>query len=227
MHVAGALRSITVASRARGSPCRGRCLLEADGSLEIDASLLGSMSDSNGTFVGAPPSSPTAPVPGQQPSNSRPLGSSVAFANNHSRASDLPSRLLRNQSSSSNTTFPLSSPIFPQNATFDDQPAPILYCPCNCTYVSAACCLSSIVWEDASKQIPMKPPANNATVCCDAGTGKWMSKATGCAALPATSTAAGLSPSGGSTGGFVNVGSVPWSGNRVPHEVEHYHDPDG
>ena len=48
-------------------------------------------------------------------------------------------------------------------------------CPCNCTYVSHACCLSpdGIVFEDRGQKVhtAIQPP--NGTVCCDGATGNW------------------------------------------------------
>ena len=48
-------------------------------------------------------------------------------------------------------------------------------CPCNCTYVSEACCLSTtgVVFEDVSKKINTTLQAPNGSVCCDHQTGKW------------------------------------------------------
>ncbi|CAD6584614.1 MAG: hypothetical protein ASARMPREDX12_001710 [Alectoria sarmentosa] len=48
-------------------------------------------------------------------------------------------------------------------------------CPCNCTYISPACCLSTkgIVWEDPTEKLAMTVQAPNGSVCCDETTGKW------------------------------------------------------
>lgn len=50
-----------------------------------------------------------------------------------------------------------------------------LSCPCNCTYVSHACCLSGdgIVAEDASQEMATTQLPPNGTVCCDSTTGDW------------------------------------------------------
>ncbi|KAI4237333.1 MAG: hypothetical protein LQ349_001917, partial [Xanthoria aureola] len=50
-----------------------------------------------------------------------------------------------------------------------------LSCPCNCTYVSHACCLSGdgIVAEDASQEIVTTQLPPNGSTCCDGETGKW------------------------------------------------------
>lgn len=52
---------------------------------------------------------------------------------------------------------------------------PMLVGPCNCTYVSAACVLSTtgIVYEDPSAKINTVVGAPNGTVCCDGTTGLW------------------------------------------------------
>lgn len=52
-------------------------------------------------------------------------------------------------------------------------------CPCNCTYVSEACCLSTtgIVFEDPIKKINTTLQAPNSSVCCDHQTGQWANAA--------------------------------------------------
>lgn len=57
----------------------------------------------------------------------------------------------------------------------DSVMSPMLVAPCNCTYVSAACVLSTtgIVYEDASAKIDTVVGAPNGTVCCDGTTGLW------------------------------------------------------
>ena len=81
-------------------------------------------------------------------------------------------------SSNNSSTPPPEYAIF--NDTAPDDSAP-LNCPCNCTYVSAACCLSQngIVYEDPSMQIPMDPLPGNATICCNERTGHWIWKSSG------------------------------------------------
>lgn len=63
-----------------------------------------------------------------------------------------------------------------------DQPYPqhTFACPCNCTYVSPACCLlgSGLVWEDVAEKLPMTVQAPNGSVCCDETTGKWRNSST-------------------------------------------------
>ena len=96
-------------------------------------------------------------------------------------------------------------------------PSPTFYCPCNCTYVSAACCLSysHIVHEDASRyQIPMDPLPEDSPVCCDPNSGLWLPKPSiECERLAAANVSAD---------GFVGLGSVKWdphsgsSRNRPP-----------
>lgn len=48
-------------------------------------------------------------------------------------------------------------------------------CACNCTYVSAGCCLSNdgIVWEDPAAKAPLMVQPPNATTCCDGTTGRF------------------------------------------------------
>lgn len=54
-------------------------------------------------------------------------------------------------------------------------PGLALECPCNCTYVSPACCLSTdgVVFEDPSEKSPLGVQAPNRSVCCDEMTGGW------------------------------------------------------
>lgn len=54
-------------------------------------------------------------------------------------------------------------------------PGLALECPCNCNYVSPACCLSidGVVFEDPSEKSPLGVQAPNRTVCCDGMTGGW------------------------------------------------------
>ena len=103
-----------------GNDCRGRCLLNADGTLEVAAT------PDNTTF----------------------------------------------------TSATLNSTIF--NSTVFDSTAfsstiPDLTCPCNCTYVSRACCLSTtgIVFEDSAMKIDTVVQAPNGSVCCNHQTGNW------------------------------------------------------
>ena len=51
-----------------------------------------------------------------------------------------------------------------------------LSCPCNCTYVSRACCMSEdgIVAEDATQEIVTTQLPPNGTVCCDGTTGNFV-----------------------------------------------------
>lgn len=92
---------------------------------------------------------------------------------------------------------------------------PMLVGPCNCTYVSAACVLSTtgIVYEDPSAKINTLVGAPNGTVCCDGTTGLWKTStvvrdAPGANPLcPAASTAGA---------GAVQVGTSGSGGGNVP-----------
>ena len=72
----------------------------------------------------------------------------------------------------SNTTFEIMDQ--PDQTPTTDFGA--LECPCNCTYVSPACCLSTdgIVYEDAlaRSQISVQAPPDTG-FCCDTTTGLW------------------------------------------------------
>lgn len=113
------------------SVCRGRCLLDAHGEIEVY--------NSTNSISAASPSITPAP-------------------------------LWFNSTSPSNATFP-------SYATAPDVISPIngLTCPCNCTYVSQACCLSrsGMVWEAPSLKIDTVVQAPNGSVCCDTMTGDW------------------------------------------------------
>lgn len=90
------------------------------------------------------------------------------------------------------------------NDTASDSTSPVSYCICNCTYVSAACCLSDTVHEEATKQLEMEPLPENSPVCCDPNTGFWMPKSSPeCVELASNS----------SGGDFIGLGSVRWNGN--------------
>ena len=64
----------------------------------------------------------------------------------------------------------------PSGAQMDPSKADLgpLICPCNCTYVSPACCLSSnlTVYEDVSEKANLILFGKNGT-CCDHVTGNW------------------------------------------------------
>ncbi|KAL8899967.1 MAG: hypothetical protein Q9207_005928 [Kuettlingeria erythrocarpa] len=66
-------------------------------------------------------------------------------------------------------------PVAPPAKTLSHTLEASLSCPCNCTYVSRACCLSGdgIVAEDATQEIVTTQLPPNGTVCCDSATGNW------------------------------------------------------
>lgn len=102
------------------SECRGRCLLNANGTLEVTAT------PDNTTFTSAA------------------LNTTIVDSTSYE-----------------STTF---SPSLTD-----------LACPCNCTYVSKACCLSltGLVYEDPVMKIDTVVQATNGSVCCDHQTGNW------------------------------------------------------
>ena len=78
-----------------------------------------------------------------------------------------------------NSTVSANSTV---NATNAFSTAPItplelmeLKCPCNCTYTSAACCLSStgMVYESPDLKVNTTIQAPNNHTCCDWATGGW------------------------------------------------------
>ena len=90
--------------------------------------------------------------------------------------------------------------------TVDTNPTvPDLVCPCNCTYVSYACCLSptGIVLEDLGEKIETTIQPPNGTVCCDGRTGGW-----------AVGPSAGNPACGASSGNITARGDVGKRGAR-------------
>ena len=76
---------------------------------------------------------------------------------------------------SSNGSLDIPAPAANPNTPVPTLATPELSCPCNCTYVSKACCLSStkLIWEDAMEKIDTVVQAPNGRVCCDTNTGNW------------------------------------------------------
>ena len=191
MHVAGTAIALAAAALRPSKVCRGRCLLEEDGTVEIDQTA--NLTNST-TSIDIPVANLTQIFNATGPSSS-------AISNN---------------------TLPLDSDDSHRFENLPDSPlpssslqtSPILICPCNCTYVSASCCLSPIVWEDPSEQIQMKPPPANASVECDIGSGKWVPK-------PSASS----SPTE-NEGGFIGMGSVKWNSSAAgPAMIPQYSSP--
>ncbi|KAI4287736.1 MAG: hypothetical protein L6R35_003006 [Caloplaca aegaea] len=75
-----------------------------------------------------------------------------------------------------NDAVPVAAPAKTLSNTIEAS----LSCPCNCTYVSRACCLSGdgIVAEDAIQEIVTTQLPANGTLCCDATTGNWATSGT-------------------------------------------------
>ena len=94
----------------------------------------------------------------------------------------------------------------------DSVMAPMLVGPCNCTYVSAACVLSTtgIVYEDPGARIDTVVRAPSDSVCCDATTGLWRNGSAVAAASPrCRAPGVGVEANGPSSGrGDVGNGSV-------------------
>ena len=254
MYVAGAASAIAAAAISPNG-CRGRCLLQEDGTLDISRPL----NASNATVLSFDVSSDFANVtePSTSPWVSSAAGSSETVSNRTvlGNTSDPTSANVNDPTSAANSSTPdmfngfpsgpddsgmgadsttappsnststpeidgiptisndTDSPQYGNNSdslpdyvvfndTTPDQSSPILYCPCNCTYVSAACCLSHIVYEDPSMQILMDPPPANSSVCCDPNSGLWLPKPSGeCSRLASDVSATG----------FIGLGNVKWN----------------
>ncbi len=98
----------------------------------------------------------------------------------------------------------------------DSVTPPMLVGPCNCTYVSAACVLSTtgIVYEDPSAKINTLVGAPNGTVCCDGTTGLWRNSSVvrdAPVANPLCPAAGGVQAGGSSSGSGGGSGSVSGS----------------
>ena len=95
-------------------------------------------------------------------------------------------RCLLNQNGSIDVTATSTNVTISDSAIFRSS-VPELTCPCNCTYVSQSCCLSStgLVYEDAVKKVnTILQPRPNEAVCCDHQTGKWTNVTTAREGLP-------------------------------------------
>lgn len=207
MFVAGASMALMAATKS--SICRGRCLLEADGTIDLNTSLIDTNSE-DATFTMPLPANVANQIfetlaPTVVPSN-------TTFQPTSTQAIPLAiaTRLGFDQS--------FASDSYADNHSMAVRAAPLLSCPCNCTYISAACCLSQtrLVWEDPSEQIQLDPPPSNATVCCNRNTGKWVPKSAGC------QSNSKLFSSGGNdtkTHEFQDLGNVRWEPNRLPTKL--------
>lgn len=118
-HVPG-IAAVAAAAVQLSNDCRGRCLLNSNGTLEVAAT------PDNATFT-----STTV-----------------------------------NMTVVDSTTF--------DSTTFNPSTTD-LSCPCNCTYVSKACCLSptGLVYEDPVMRTDTVVQAPDSSVCCDHQTGNW------------------------------------------------------
>ena len=206
MFVAGASMALMAATQS--NICRGRCLLEADGTIGLNTSLIDTNAE-DATFTMPLP----ANVADQIFETLAPtiVSSNATFQPTSTQAIPLAiaTRLGFDQS--------FASDSYADNRSMAVEAASLLHCPCNCTYISAACCLSQtrLVWEDPSEQIQLGPPPRNATVCCNHNTGKWVPNSAGC--QPDSK----LFSSGGNdtkTHGFQDLGNVRWEPNRVATE---------
>ena len=161
-YVAGTAVALASAAIRPNKPCRGRCLLEQNGTIEESSTA----TDSKLPASHDPPPADSTGLPQ--------LNNSETIANTTLEDKSTPS--------SSTGALPFRIPSgFPSPLSSEPthQTSPDLNCPCNCTYVSAACCLSQIVWEDPANQIQIEPPPANASVYCDTGSGRWESKILG------------------------------------------------
>ena len=145
----------TPASRSKGKQCSGSCV-DPD-QCDIDSNCL-CASDK-----GIPLSSSWGTYTCRFVTDIAALAGSAASTSNDCRG-----RCLLD----ANGTFEVTNTV---DAPFQNPISSEFTCPCNCTYISRACCLSQtkIVWEDPSEKINTVLQAPNATVCCDATTGKW------------------------------------------------------
>ena len=237
MHVTAAAGAYAVGqARGRTLLCQGTCLLEADGTLKLippayeqNTTKVYDVSDvfanrshpsaanltvphlANLTDRGLPADSIEL-VPANTTDSLLGLNSSAlaTIGNNLSQDGAAPIGLSNGTSIAlgNDTSIDLGNTSMSSAADPYLGDALILSCPCNCTYVSAACCVSTMVWDDAPYQIQMDPLPDNATVSCDTSTGEWVPKSLG-EASPTSETAGMASPTN-STVGFQVLGHVTW-----------------
>ena len=81
-----------------------------------------------------------------------------------------------NNTTTSNSTLEMVAPLLAGvNASSPTLLSAEMVCPCNCTYISHACCLSrtNMVWADTSQQVNISVKAPNGTAYCNTSTGLW------------------------------------------------------
>lgn len=134
----------------------GRCLLEADGNVII---------------------------PDKSKQAFEKTGNASELSNAFETDRKLPNETLLSSTSSldlpTNVTLPFS-PSEELNSTKANSseltyaPTYNFFCLCNCTYVSRACCLSSIVYEDRIFQVNMSSTPPDQSLRCDLTSGEWV-----------------------------------------------------
>lgn len=144
---AAALTKVTEKSAACST---GRCLLDADGTLFIPKAASDVTWDRG-----------KSATQGRNQSNSN--------SNSNSTLSQPPQTRFNSLGHDPNAT------TTEKNSTYGHYPAYSLFCPCNCTYVSMACCGSQHVIEDSQFRINMTLPPENSTMTCDTSGGGWTS----------------------------------------------------
>ena len=193
-----------------------RCLLESDGTLDIVAA---GDSSSDDHYEATSFGSLTANETGLGIEElATALANSTAFepsvdAFNASNATDNARLGCSTNDDSAQTSVTCNSfndsvptpQLGPASQILPDPGASFLNCPCNCTYVSSACCLSDQVWEDPIFRFVMASPPTNATVSCDQGSGDWISKTTTTTGDPTAVAAKSAIDS------FDDLGSVQYS----------------
>ena len=118
-----------------------------------------------------------------------------------------------------NSTDPQNPQYAIFNSTSPDY-TDLLTCPCNCTYVSASCCLSDsgIVYESPSLQVHVAPIPDDDPICCDARSGMFLWRASGECREEVVN---------GSPTNFVGLGQRVWNGSVVFGGGEGVGFPDG
>ena len=201
-----------VQAKRRGSTCfGGRCLLESDGTLDIAATAKTTDGDSTNFFDFSPfanmTNSEVENLIGKYEglTNISSISNNSAttlFYNSHAPADETPvNSILSNPFPSTTLYEPVPVPSLDSSGhVLPDPGSSFLNCPCNCTYVSAGCCLTNTVWEDPSERVHMSPLPANATVICDESTGLWLPKVVNSGAQRTSSI----------WKGFDNLGKVPY-----------------
>jgi hypothetical protein len=230
IYVAGAAAAI-MAAAITPKTCRGRCLSQGNETFDFgnftttsnalqnsfdlsrdSTNLTESSYSLNMTTVGSLPGSDRATSNGTEigPLSDLDISQPLITANNSGSAGVDLDGLSSNQSHSGPSEESATGHVILSGTNASGSTA-VMHCPCNCTYVSTACCLSRVVHEDTSMRIHMNPLPVNSSVCCDPNSGRWLPKHSNECSSNVSNT------------DFTSLGSVRWNDSgtvpRKSHEI--------